>query len=45
MEFEEYKRESTYDSSKNIINDEAAEQIKRIKQRKIGAMALDIFRI
>lgn len=43
MTFETYKNEAAYDSSNNVIDDRAAEQIARIKAKKIGATALDIF--
>ena len=45
MGYETYKNESTYDSSSNVVDDKAAEQIARIKAKKIGATALDIFRM
>lgn len=45
MKYELYNNESNYDSSKNTIDETAAEQINRIKNQKIGATILDIFRM
>jgi hypothetical protein len=42
MGFEIYKGESSYDSSRNIISDDAAERIARVKSQ-IGMIAIKSF--
>lgn len=44
MGFETYKGESNYDSSQNVISDDAAERIAKVKSQKIGMKVLDLFK-